>query len=153
MREFGGFVGWLQRKKEGRWLSWSLGCWSKKEGHDRGVPAHVSPQRPICCAGPSTPGLDRVSRWVLSAAPFYLGLCALHPGSFANTVSTRAAVGRTARPLSGAAPWSIPSLGTFRYQKNCDLSSLPPWLQKSFAIQLGLFCLSVRLSVWRLSLK
>ena len=33
--------------------------------------------------------------------------------------------------------------------ENCDLNSLPPWLQKSFAIQLGLFCLSVCLNVWR----
>ena len=99
------------------------------------------------------PTLTGVTRWVLSAAPFYLGLRALHPGSFADTVSTRAAVGRIVRPLSGAAPRSIPSLGTFRYQKNCDLSSLPPWLQKSFAIQLGLFCPSVCMNVWRLSIK
>ena len=41
------------------------------------------------------------------------------------------------------------SLPSERYQKNCDLSSLPPWLQKSFAIKMGLFCLSV----WCLSYK
>ena len=108
MREFGGFVGWLQRKKEGRWLSWSIGCWLKKEGRDHGGPAHVSPRRPVCCAGPSTPSLDRVSLGpvcgpVIPWTPRYPpGLLHTH------TSSTRAAVGEAARPLSGAAPQSVP---------------------------------------------
>ena len=38
--------------------------------------------------------------------------------------------------------------------ENCDLNSLPSWLQKGpLFFSLGLFCLSVCLRVWRLSFK
>ena len=55
--------------------------------------------------------LDRVSRRILSAALIPASDSALlDPGSFADAVSTRVAVDRAARPLTGAAPRSIPSL-------------------------------------------
>ena len=66
------------------------------------------------------------SRRVLSAALIPASDSALlDPGSFADTVSMRAAVDRAARPLTGAAPRSIPSLQRSGTREKCDLSSPP----------------------------
>ena len=90
--------------------------------------------------GRPQPDLDRVSRWVLSAALIPTSDSALlDPGSFADTVSTRAAVDRAAQPLAGDAPRSIPSLQRSCTRKNCDLSSPPSLAVGVLCKHLGFF--------------
>ena len=110
--------------------------------------AYVSPRRPADCAGPRPHDPDQTSYLVLPTAH-------LSPlWTLPVTIKTRAAVDRTAQLLSGTAPRSIPPPSKCSGTKNCDLNSLPSWLQKGpLFFSLGLFCLSVCLRVWDLSFK
>ena len=72
--------------------------------------AYVSPRRPTYCTGPRRHDLDQASYLVLSTAqlsPFWTPLFSTQAPA-ADTITTRAAVDRTAQLLSGAAPRSIP---------------------------------------------
>ena len=79
----------------------------------------------------------------------YLGLRALHLGSSAHTRTPQVRLWAELRDHCQVPHHGASLSPKLRFQKNCDLSSLLPWLPKSFAIHLGLFSLSVCLSVWR----
>ena len=79
--------------------------------------AYVSPQRPAYWSPPTRPQPNHLSGPATAQlSPFWTPLSSTQAPA-ADTITTRAAVDRTAQLLLGAAPRSIPSPETLRYQK------------------------------------
>ena len=69
-----------------------------------------------------------------------LGLHTLHPGSSVHTRTPHVRLWAELRDHCQVPHHGASLSPKLRYQKNCDLSSLPPWLQRSLCHTSGFIC-------------